>query len=255
MDGIPASQNYLESLTTTELIKLADSHGVDIPPDLDRSFIIEELRDLTSFLIEMEFDLEHSEELIEESHGKILQSAVLPKQYNITFLEVLVRDPLWVYAYWEIKRTDRELFEKAPDFTGYFLKIISNSHDFFSIPVEPSDNARYLSFVQEENQKENQKENMEDNQEENIDQDNDENDSLLSRQGQGDFRIELYAKKGQNNIFLAASNSFTLPFLAPRSINKAMEKHPLIKLSGIEDINIIRKADREVRNKRSGNPA
>ena len=36
---------FLKSLTTRELQKLADSAGIDIPPDLDRIFIIRELLD------------------------------------------------------------------------------------------------------------------------------------------------------------------------------------------------------------------
>ena len=35
---------YLESLTTSDLTKIADNLGVDIPSDLDRDFIIEDIR-------------------------------------------------------------------------------------------------------------------------------------------------------------------------------------------------------------------
>jgi len=40
---VPVSRTWLESLSTAELIKLADSFGIDIPHGLERIFIIEEL--------------------------------------------------------------------------------------------------------------------------------------------------------------------------------------------------------------------
>ncbi|MDR1147291.1 MAG: hypothetical protein LBK66_01525, partial [Spirochaetaceae bacterium] len=41
MDGCRMIRRYLESLTTRELAALADKAGIDIPPELDRIFIIE----------------------------------------------------------------------------------------------------------------------------------------------------------------------------------------------------------------------
>ena len=241
MDNIPISQSYLESLTTRELIILADTHGIDIPPDLDRLFIIEELQELTAFQLHMNLDVavDLNEESSEQAQSKTLESVILPKQYNITFLETLVRDPLWVYVYWEVKGADRDIFEKALDFNGYFLKVVSDQVEVFTVTVEPEDNARYLGFPPPE-------ENTEEK---------DEAEGFLYRIGQRSFRIELYAKKGKEDHFLASSEVFTLPALPPRSEKKVLEKYPLIKMSSIEDFNIIRNSDRDVRIKRSVNSA
>ena len=38
-------KTHLESITTRELLKLADQAGIALPPDLDRIFIIRELLD------------------------------------------------------------------------------------------------------------------------------------------------------------------------------------------------------------------
>ena len=43
MDVTRFTRVFLDSLSTDELVKLADSHGIDIPPDLERIFVIEEL--------------------------------------------------------------------------------------------------------------------------------------------------------------------------------------------------------------------
>ena len=246
MNSIPASQIYLESLTTRELIKLADAHSIDIPPDLDRVFIIEELLELAAYHAMDVLDI--YDELIQEPQGKFPESAALPKQYNITFIETLVRDPLWVYAYWEVKGSDREVFEKASDFNGYFLNVIpgkglgcrnSGGVDIFpdkafTVAIEPEDNARYLGFPPADEKSE--------------------TDEFLSGVRQRCYRIELYAKKGEEAHFLAASEPFKLPALSPRAEKKEiLEKFPLIRMSGIEVFNIIRSADREARIKRGGN--
>jgi len=218
----PLTQACLESLTTRDLIKLADIHGVDIPPGLDRIFIIEELLSL------VENDIDIDEENAEEPETKHQESAILPKQYNITYLDILVRDPLWIYAFWEIKGSDRETFEKAPDFGGYFLKVSPHSRtapdEVFTVPLEPEDNARYLGFP--------------------VDG---ENDDVPRRC----FKIELFASRGSEEILLVAGNPFMLPVLSSRpDRNGKFRDYPLIELSGAADFSILRNKDRQFRNKR-----
>jgi hypothetical protein len=231
MDNVPITRPYLESLTTAELIKWADLYGVDIPSGLDRIFIIEELLQIVSSEVETE------DEHIEEPSKKFPVSVVLPKQYNITFLEVLIRDPLWAFVFWEVKSSDKEVFEKAPDFNGYFLKVCpqgSNAaHEAFTVPLMPEDSAWYLGFPPAE---ENDKGQAEDRH----------------------FKIELYAERAGEEIMLAATDTFRLPCLCPR-IEKLEDygynKYPLIQLSGIDNFRIMRNGDRRLRNKRHGDSA
>ena len=219
------TQAYLETLTTRELAKLADVHGVDIPPGLDRIFIIEELLELAAY------DMETEEEYPEEPQPKAIMSAVLPKKYNITFLEILVRDPLWVYVYWEIKSADREILEKAADFNGYYLKVSPwgwfAPDEVFTVPITPDDNARYLGFPPADNKQET---------------------------FQRSYRVELYAERGGEGILLITSDPFRLPLLFPRVDKKENNKYPpLISLSGADDFHVLRNGDRQVRIKKNGN--
>jgi hypothetical protein len=145
-EHIHVSRCHLESLSTGELIKLADSFGIDIPHGLERIFIIEEL-------------LEYSNESAQEEKDDIEidlsypETAALPKQYNISYIDVIIRDPLWVFVYWEIKNHDREIHENAHNFKGYFLRLIpingeeTNSklnENIFTVPVDIKDCARYI---------------------------------------------------------------------------------------------------------------
>ena len=244
MDICRLNRAYLESLTTRELIKLADSYGVDIPFDLDRIFIIEQLLDIV-------FEDETGEEdpkpaLVE---ADIPEPVPLPRQYNITFIEVMIRDPLWVFAFWEVKSYDRDIFEKSPNFGGYHLGVYRGDRDpsflpslnspaspvkrpafveFFTVPVGPEDNAWYLGFPPET--------------------------------GPGFYEVELSVSFGNHREVLAHSRPFRLPKLiglpASTEEKEACEiyKNPLLKLSGAEDLRILRNGERITRIKGGRSP-
>jgi hypothetical protein len=229
----------LESLTTGELVKLADCYGLDIPPGLDRLFIIEEL-------LEIAPNGESPEEQgpVEGSwvmDTGFLEPVPLPKQYNITFIEVMVRDPLWAFVFWEIKTSDKETFEKAPDFGGYYLKVSPwelrgnspRAEGVFTVPVETGDTARYLGFSREGNTE----------------------DGKDNR-----HKVELCAKRGAGEFVLAVSDPFRLPSLPMLPAGPEQEenckryKNPLVRLSGCGDFHILRNPDRFSRLKKNGNP-
>jgi hypothetical protein len=215
------SRLWLESLSTGELFALADNLGIDIPPGLERIFVIEELLDIA-----FGEDFETGEE--QEFHPDFMEAAALPKQYNISFIEVMIRDPLWAFVFWEVKGQDRELYEKAPDFEGYCLRVIPLSDDApcrlerensFTVTVAPSDTAWYLGFPPVE----------------------------------ASYQIELCAMRGGQETSITSSRPFRLPLLIAAPNRKtgtskeieAVYNNPLAKLSGAQDFSVIRSADRQ----------
>ncbi|MDR1786719.1 MAG: DUF4912 domain-containing protein, partial [Spirochaetaceae bacterium] len=48
MNELFLSRKYLETLSSADLITLADKYGIDIPEDLNRRFIIAELADIAA---------------------------------------------------------------------------------------------------------------------------------------------------------------------------------------------------------------
>jgi hypothetical protein len=150
-------------------------------------------------------------------------TADLPKQYNISFIEVLVRDPLWVYAFWEIKESDREACEKAHDFNGYCLRVIPlcengvhSKDESFTVTISANDTARYLSFPTE-----------------------------LS--GNRSHVIKLCAIRGGTEAQIAVSEKFVM-----RGASKTPEmlQNVCANLSGVRDFSVIKIADRQYRTKR-----
>jgi hypothetical protein len=220
MDEIRLVRPFLDSLTTQELIRLADNYGIDIPPNLERIFVIEELLDYARG--ENSEREGETQALVETTD---LETAPIPRQYNITFIDVMIRDPLWAFVFWEIKAHDKDMYEKDPLFSGYVLRVnpmnknkVALKEKSFTVPVESNDTARYLGFRQEQD---------------------------------GCFQVELCVTWGEKGEVLAASRTFCLPKLPDKAV--FAEEYPesqvpsLPILSGVNDFRILRDADSQTR--------
>ena len=257
---------YLESLTTADLIRMADNCGIDIPPDLDRIFIIEELLEITSeneradvsdagmYTASTVAEVSPGEAAtpgetsVKNSHSD--ESVPLPKQYNITFIKVMIRDPLWAFVFWEIKAADKEQFEKASDFDGYYLKVcpvrsngeptdkvinklaeplrVNETDGVFSVSVKPEDTAWYLGFGSAvENEK--------------------------PQRDPRQYKVELCVNRRGEETVLAVSNPFRLPELHELPAGAKVAGawgNPLVRLSGYENFHILHNNERSLRLKR-----
>jgi len=217
---VPVSRTRLESLSTAELVKLADSFGIDIPHGLERIFIIEELLEYSNTGVQ-----EKTDDL--EINPVYTETVMLPKQYNISYIEVIIRDPLWVFVYWEIKGHDREIYERADDFKGYCLRVVPLSEKntelneaSFTVPVNADDTARYLGFAEH------------------------------SSQSHGRYIVKLAVIRGSSELPVAESLPFCLPRLIENEEINAMKENPLFRFSGVQDLSIIKNTDRQSKVKR-----
>ena len=250
MEDVPLSRPYLESLTTGDLLGIADSLGVDTSNYPDRALVIEELLEVSS----QEEQKSSNSQVADMTDSALVESVPLPKQYNITFIEVMIRDPLWAFVFWEIKAQDKEQIEKEHDFDGYYLKVSPwvvpavspeltpegkpvEPAGVFTVPVNPNDTAWYLGLAPAvENEK--------------------------SREDQRQYKVELCVEiKGEETV-LAFSSPFRLPLLHELSAGKEPKeeetrscpaetgKNPLVRLSGYGDFHILRSNERLFRPKR-----
>jgi len=231
MEELLLSRAYLESLTNNDLFRIADGLGIDVPDDPDRcslrASLIEEL---------LEFNSDGSCGFGESEINKLIltETVPLPKHYNITFIEVMIRDPLWAFVFWEIKASDKEQFEKAQDFDGYYLKVSringaenSSGHEkeeLYTVSVKPEDTAWYLSLSP------------------------DSEDNILWPE-QSQFMVEFCVKLGGVETVLAESNSVKNPGMP--DLTSAAVENPLARLSGYEDFHVLRKKERQSRIKKS----
>jgi len=235
MEGFPLTRVYLESLATGDLLAIADKLRIDIPDNPDRIFIIEELLDFSSREEGSPFISKEPElnDLI------LTESVPLPKQYNITFIDVMIRDPLWAFVFWEIKASEKEEFEKDENFDGYYLKISrldeknsgSGNDGLFIVPVKSEDTAWYLSLSPAF-----------------------EADSSWSDNSQ--FKVEFCASVGGIETALAVSKAVKLPYLpelpsiAGKHDASSAWGNELICLSGYTDFHVLRRNERQLRVKK-----
>jgi len=219
----PVSRPWLENMSTGELIKLADTYGIDIPLGLERIFIIEEILECAN----AEDQTVKEEITVNPSYS---EAVLLPKQYNISYLEVIIRDPLWAFVFWEIKGHEREIHENAADFNGYYLNVIpldaagqqtKDKENSFKIPIGIQDCARYLGFAEH------------------------------STMNSGQYIVKLSVIRGDSELILVSSLPFNLPKRYENFDITGMSENPLIRLSGIQDLLITKNIDRQSRAKRS----
>jgi len=268
MEEIPVTRAYLESLTTSELIRMADTWGIDIPPDLDRIFIIEELlesasEDTAETAETASFFSDEPSVPGEPKAADSDETAPLPRQYNITFIEVMIRDPLWAFVFWEIKAADKEQLEKAQDLNGYYLKVSpfdkpagasgdsvrrpDEADGIFTVPVKSDDNSWYLGLgsVAEEARSR----------------------TVLSAEptpskekgsefpDQRQYKVELCVDRRGEETVIAVSKPFRLPPLHelpggfPKQEPNGARENPLLRLSGFGDFTILRSNERLFRAK------
>ncbi|MDR2965552.1 MAG: DUF4912 domain-containing protein [Treponema sp.] len=208
---IQLTRSHLESFSTTELIKLADNHGLYIPPELDRVFIIGELLESA-----IENERQSKEDIkIDTSRHETVE---LPRQYNVSYIDFLVRDPLWVFVFWEIKELDKETYEKDPDYTGCCLQIVSiNGGGSFTVPVNIADTSRYIGFAEFSDST----------------PEADFQDKICG------YKIRLEITCGERVYQIAESNIFYLPRLITNNDLKSIKENPLARLSGIAEMSVI----------------
>jgi hypothetical protein len=224
MEEIPLTRAHLESLTTGDLIKMAEAFGLDMPDNPERVLVIEEL--LETAPREEEFSYEP-----EMANPVIMDSVSLPRSYNMAFIEVMIRDPLWAFVFWEIKASDLEHFENAYDFNGYYLKVspLEKSDDpsqtagVFKVPVKAEDTAWYLGLASEE--------------------------EGASWSHKCQYKVEFCASLGGIETVMAVSNPVRLP--GQPVLSSGGWENQLGHLSGYGDFHVFRRNERPLRMKRS----
>ncbi|MDR2193446.1 MAG: DUF4912 domain-containing protein [Treponema sp.] len=233
MKSTELSRTYLESLTTEELIVLADRFDIEIPPDLAWNFIVEALLEIKPVR-----RMDASDDRARMGRGAQQEKAKddtadyavpLPEQYNISFIHVLIRDPLWVFVFWEISSRAKELFEyknefkPKSDYNRYYLKIspMEDSQKAFIIRIRPTDASWYVG---------------------------------IPEAGRS-YKAEVCLLANKKEIVIASSDVFTMPVLfepVKRYTGGQIgafgsydnDFNPLQALSGVNDFTILRKRER-----------
>src|SRR5574344_2628700 len=99
MENIVISRAYLESLSFSDLQRIADEYSIDVPENFNRGFLIGEILDLSD---EFKNKNEEAEMNITEGDISNVEKDIFPCSYNTTEVEIILRNPAWAYIYWNI---------------------------------------------------------------------------------------------------------------------------------------------------------
>ena len=100
MNEEPMNRASLEKLSFSDLVKLADEYGVDVPEDLDRRFLIAELLELS------EESNNKDEEMIIATESDNQQPLILNGNFNETQVSCVLRKPAWLFVFWNLGDSD-----------------------------------------------------------------------------------------------------------------------------------------------------
>lgn len=121
MENKVLSKQELESMSTSDLISLADEYGIEIPDNLNRRFIIEELLETSEELFN-NFNLSENEDVkIDETENEFPNE--LPSSYNDTEINLTMRNPEWIFIFWDISEADLAKLQSNDNFKNLFLHI------------------------------------------------------------------------------------------------------------------------------------
>lgn len=157
-------ENMYTSLTLDELQYLAGREGVKGVERYGREELIELLDEIWEEKIA---DRKQNNDIM-RLKGKTLNiyredlnstyrqvEYTIPEHYTKTSIQLLLRDPYWVFAYWDINQFQlQKLLEEFPD-TAFFLRVyelkrVLDSPDDaianFDIPVKAEDSSWYINL-------------------------------------------------------------------------------------------------------------
>jgi hypothetical protein len=151
-----------EALSLEALYALAERLNLDLPPGLERIFVVEEILDALEeeseerrgdtdeavHVEEKKFSCREIEGL-EPAQG---EAPALERRYNETMIRAIVRDPSWAFAFWDLADADAPPppEEGGP---GLFLRVVElgpgeeeKRKSFFDIPVSRDDLQWYINL-------------------------------------------------------------------------------------------------------------
>lgn len=201
------NRSYLETLSFSDLVKLADEYDVEIPENLDRRFLIGELLEL------YQEEMFHVDESMVIAGADVLEkSENLPKNYNENEISCVLRNPAWLFVFWNLRETDSAMLKSLNSYS-LMLRVCSLSSPEEQIPEEAFE-IQAVSDSQEQ--------------------------YVLIPQGKRFIKVELVYVTGNTGKVLAISPVIEIPqgadFMNNLQPGKTQDFTEIIKLSGIDSV-------------------
>lgn len=210
----------LRSLSYEELSKIAEQGQIPVVQDMDKESLVsvifealederldrEETNNLTIQIEAKKYTVSQDEELFLDFGDDV----ELPARYEENRLVLMLRDPSWVYCYWDIEERILGELSDNPDYNGLVLRVVELAEsdwskdsvvDWFDIPIQFGDLSRYINLPSE--------------------------DSF--------YGVSIYAQLGEKEGLVARSNivASSRDYMAPARGTEEERQEQLIELSGL----------------------
>lgn len=171
----------LVDASRSDLCRLADDHGVDYSEETTREELAEmileayeesrrEHQATNNHPVRVE-ETKYQARLVEPpapvldqevdtpTNGRARAEYLVPDTYNETRAVLILRDPMWAFAYWDVRDSEVREYRSRDDFNGLALRVhllpdaevsIGKSVSSFDIPVGLLDNRWYLHLPEQE---------------------------------------------------------------------------------------------------------
>jgi len=163
------TKDRLRSLSYTELSLIAEQGNINILQDMDKESLISVICDAfeeerldregnSNLMIQIEakkFSVSQDEELFLDFGS----DAEMPDRYGETQLVLMLRDPSWVYCYWDVEDRVMDELRSNDLFGGLLLRVTELAEplwskdavvDWFDIPIQFEDLRRYINLPSED---------------------------------------------------------------------------------------------------------
>ncbi len=217
--GVSMTKDRLRNLSVEELAQIAEKGQIQVLQNMDKEALVsaifealeeerldrEETNNLTIQVEAKKFAVTQDQELFLD-FGKDVE---LPERYEENRLTLLLRDPSWVFCYWDLEDRVRDELSVEPDYAGLVLRVIELAAadwgkdsvvDWFDVPIQFSDLSRYINLPSEDSH----------------------------------YGVEIYAQLGEKERLIARSNivESSRDYIAPTRGNDNPGRDKLIELSG-----------------------
>ncbi|TFG85116.1 MAG: DUF4912 domain-containing protein [Spirochaetales bacterium] len=156
----------LNVLSIEALYALAEKMGLDLPPSLERVFVVEAIieayeednedrksSDVAAIHVE---EKKYSGSELDEIDASLDAAPCIARRYNETVIHCIPRDPEWAFAFWDVREDEFDALCSSDGFGGFFIRVIQNSgYDgkgsaSYDIPIGENDDHWYLHMPQQD---------------------------------------------------------------------------------------------------------
>ncbi len=157
------TRERLLQFSVDTLVEMAEEEGISVSQGISKDKLVEQLLEvIDEDQTEQESGNNPLMRVMETKYDLVNETPApqdwdqfpLPASYNETFVRLILRDPLWAFAYWEIRESDFTHIDDEPAIDELFLRVHelpaagSNGKgiDYFDIPIRTNDISWYINL-------------------------------------------------------------------------------------------------------------